>query len=58
MKAQAFWVIRSLTEKDDEGESLYWSNEWGWVSHDSGMVSLFDTPFNNQMVGQTEWECW
>jgi len=27
--------IKSLTEKDDDGRSLFWSNKIGWVSIDS-----------------------
>ena len=30
------WIIESSSEKDDEtGESLYWSNELGWVDKES-----------------------
>lgn len=53
------WVIKSLTEKNDEtGESLYWSNSWGWVDGDSGLVTFFDLPTETEMVGENIWEDW
>lgn len=32
------WKIRSLTELDDHGRPLYWSNEFGWTWRDMGDV--------------------
>lgn len=37
------FIIESLTEKDDINNlPLVWSNEWGWVSGDSDVVTFFE----------------
>ncbi len=48
------YVIRSCEEKDDEtGESLYWSNEDGWVyKADATRLSERETVTFNMPTGR------
>lgn len=47
------WVIRSETEKDDDGSPLYWSNSIGWVDRKS--ADKFDNKDFNLPIGG-KWE--
>lgn len=52
------WIIENTTEKDYEtNDSLYWSNEFGWVvcgydvySDEERHLSLYDLPLYGEWV--------
>lgn len=57
------YVIRALGEKDEEtGESLYWSNDDGWV--DFGSATQFSEEEKEEFEPRSwlpvpgEWEMW
>jgi hypothetical protein len=56
---ECIWVQRSLVHVDpDTDDSLYWSSQFGWVSGDSGMVSIFRLPHDENLVKNAVWEIW
>ena len=52
------YMIRSLTEREDTGEALYWSNEQGWVP--SGYADEYTIPEREVLTlpdgGIWDWE--
>ena len=51
-------AIRSLTAKDDDGQPLYWSNEWGWGSGDSCQLFTGQDHVECNLPIGGEWEKW
>jgi hypothetical protein len=50
------WVVKSLSEKDDEGEPLYWNNQLGWGSRNMATIfytqqACIDDSVNEEVTG-------
>lgn len=56
MTDEPLWRIVSLTETDDEGERLFWSNDEGWTLafeadvFDAAELLAFDLPIDGAWV--------